>query len=163
LISIIDGFSRFIVHHELRTTMQEYDVQITIQRALEKFPGVHPRIISHNGPQFISRDFAEFLRQLGLQHIRTSIAYPQANGKIEVWHGSLTRECLRQRSFIDLDDARRQIVAYIEFYNTKRLHSSLFYLTPLEVLSGRTKERIEEREQKLEQAAEKRRTLRSAA
>ena len=39
LISILDGYSRMIVHHELRTTMTEYDVQITIQRALGKVPG----------------------------------------------------------------------------------------------------------------------------
>jgi transposase InsO family protein len=163
LITVIDGFSRYIVHHELRTSMQEFDIQITIQRALDKFPGVKPRIISDNGPQFISKDFAEFLRQMGLQHVRTSIAYPQSNGKVERWHGTITQECLRQRSFINLDDARRQIAQYIEIYNTKRLHSSLFYLTPEEVLTGKTSERIEERERKLEEAAQKRRQLRSAA
>src|SRR5690606_39739006 len=74
LISVIDGYSRFIVHHELRQNMQQFDVQITLQRALEKYPGYKPRIISDNGPQFISKDFAEYLRQVGLQHIRTSIA-----------------------------------------------------------------------------------------
>ena len=163
LISVIDGFSRYIVHHELRTTMQEYDIQITIQRALDKFPGVKPRIISDNGPQYISKDFAEFLRQMGLQHVRTSIAYPQSNGKLERWHGTISQECLRRRSFINLDDARRQIAEYIDVYNTKRLHSSLFYLTPQEVLNGKTKERIEERERKLEAAAQKRRLHRYAA
>lgn len=163
LISVIDGFSRSIVHHELRTTMQEYDIQITIQRALEKFPGVRPRIISDNGPQYISKDFAEFLRLMGLQHVRTSIAYPQSNGKAERWHATISRECLRQRSFIDLEDARRQIAHYIELYNTKRLHSSLFYLTPEEVLNGKTNERLAEREQKLQRAAEQRRQLRRAA
>lgn len=163
LITVIDGFSRYIVHHELRTTMQEFDIQITIQRALEKFPGVKPRIISDNGPQFISKDFAQFLRQVGLQHVRTSIAYPQSNGKVERWHGTISQECLRQASFIDLEDARRQIARYIGIYNTRRLHSSLFYLTPLDVLSGKMKERIEERECKLEQAAQRRRELRRAA
>ncbi len=83
LISVIDGYSRYIVHHELRNSMQEFDVQITIQRALEKYPGYKPRIISDNGSQFISKDFAEYLKFAGLQHIRTSIAYPQSNGKIE--------------------------------------------------------------------------------
>jgi transposase InsO family protein len=143
--------------------MQEYDIQITIQRALDKFPGVKPRIISDNGPQDISKDFAEFLRQMGLQHVRTSIAYPQSNGKLERWHGTISQECLRQRSFIDLDDTRRQIAHYIELYNTRRLHSSVFYLTPEEVLNGKTKQRLAEREQKLERAAEQRRQLRQAA
>ncbi len=81
--SIIDGFSRYIVHHELRLSMQEFDVQLTLQRALEKFPGVSPRIISDNGTQFIAKEFGEFLRLRGLQHARTSIGYPQSNGKIE--------------------------------------------------------------------------------
>lgn len=163
LISVIDGFSRYIVHHELRSSMQEFDVQITIQRALEKFPGVSPRMITDNGPQFISKDFAEFLRQMGLRHVRTSIAYPQSNGKIERWHGTISQECLRVRSFIDLDDARRQVSAYIEIYNAKRLHGSLNYLTPLEVLCGKTDERLQERKRKLAHAAGRRSELRKAA
>jgi putative transposase len=75
-ISVIDGYSRYMVHHELRMSMQEFDVQITLQRALEKYPDCNPRIISDNGSQFISKGFAEYLRQLGLKHIRTSFDYP---------------------------------------------------------------------------------------
>ncbi len=86
LISVIDGYSRYIVHHELRQNMQEFDVELTIQKALEKFPGNNPRIISDNGSQFISKDFAMYLKFAGLQHIKTSIAYPQSNGKIERYH-----------------------------------------------------------------------------
>lgn len=66
LISVIDGYSRYIVHHELRRSMQQFDVQLTLQRALEKYPGYKPRIISDNGPQFISKDFAEYLKLVGL-------------------------------------------------------------------------------------------------
>jgi transposase InsO family protein len=153
LISIFDGFSRMILHHELRTSMQEYDVQITLQRALEKYPNAHPRLISDNGKQFIARDFADYLRFMGLQHVRTSIGYPQSNGKIERYHGTISQECLRRTSFIDLDDARRQIARYIEYYNTKRLHSSLCYLTPQEVFDGRMQERLNERKEKLHTAA----------
>ena len=47
--------------------MEEYDVQITVERALEKFPSEKPRLISDNGSQYVSRDFAEFLRMAGLQ------------------------------------------------------------------------------------------------
>ncbi|MFO1352923.1 MAG: DDE-type integrase/transposase/recombinase [Gammaproteobacteria bacterium] len=50
LCSILDGFSRFIVHWELCPAMTEADVEIVVQRARECFPGVHPRIISDNGP-----------------------------------------------------------------------------------------------------------------
>jgi transposase InsO family protein len=152
LISVIDGFSRYIVHHELRTSMQEFDVQLTVERALEKHPGACPRIISDNGSQYLAKDFAEFLRSRGLQHARTSIAYPQSNGKIERFHRTASEECLRKSSFVDLEDARRLIAKYIEHYNTKRLHSALYYLTPQDFLLGRVKERLEEREQKYARA-----------
>ncbi|HJP17169.1 MAG: hypothetical protein CMD96_06830 [Gammaproteobacteria bacterium] len=53
----IDAYSRYMLHHELRTNMTEYDMEITIERALEKYPGVKPEIISDNGIQYISKDF----------------------------------------------------------------------------------------------------------
>lgn len=163
LISVIDGFSRYIVHHELRLTMEEHDVQITLERALALHPGVHPRLISDNGKQFIAKDFAAYLREKGLQHVRTSVNHPQSNGKLERFHGTISRECLRRKSFFDIEDARRRIAEYIEFYNTMRLHSSLFFLTPAEVLNGRTQERLAERERKLVEAQRLRRQERQAA
>ncbi len=152
LISVIDGYSRYIVHHELRQNMQEFDVQITIQRALEKYPGYKPRIISDNGSQFISKDFAEYLKYVGLQHIRTSIAYPQSNGKIERYHRTFHEECLMKTSLVNLADARNQVASYIDFYNTKRLHSSLYFLTPEDFLFNRIDSKLKLREDKLSKA-----------
>ena len=63
---------------------------------------------------------------------------------------------------INLQDARKQIDEYIEFYNTKRLHSSLFYLTPLDYLNGTVKEKLEIRENKLQEARKNRIELRNA-
>lgn len=162
LISVIDGFSRYIVHHELRVTMQEHDVQLTIERALHLFPDARPRIISDNGTQFVAKDFTEFMRLKGLQHVRTSIAHPQSNGKLERFHATISAECLRKESFLDLDDARWRIADYVTFYNTKRLHSAIHYLTPQEVLTGRTLERLRERDLKLQHAERTRRQLRLA-
>jgi transposase InsO family protein len=62
LCSLLDGYSRFIVHWEIRESMTEADVETIIQRARERFPGERPRIISDNGPQFIAKDFKEFIR-----------------------------------------------------------------------------------------------------
>jgi len=62
LCSLLDGCSRYIVHWEIRQQMTEADVEIIIQRAKEKFPDARPRIISDNGPQFIAKDFKEFIR-----------------------------------------------------------------------------------------------------
>ncbi len=66
LISVLDGRSRFIVHiWELRESMKEADAEVVLQRARERFPTARPRIISDNGPQFIARDFKEFIRLFG--------------------------------------------------------------------------------------------------
>ena len=62
LCSILDGYSRYIVHHEIREQMTEQDVEIIVQRALEAFPDAKPRIISDNGPQFVAKDFKAFIR-----------------------------------------------------------------------------------------------------
>jgi len=163
LISVIDGYSRYIVHHELRMNMQEYDVQLTIQRALEKHPNVKPRLISDNGSQFISRDFNEFIRLAGLQHVKTSIAYPQANGKIERFHKTINDECLKTTSLIDLEDARKQVDGYINKYNNERLHGSLFYLTPEDFLLNRIDEKLNKRYVKLNNAKLTRYEVRSAS
>lgn len=80
---LLDGCSRYIVHWEIRESMKATDVETIIQRAHEKFPDARPRIISDNGPQFIARDFKEFIRISGMTHVRTSPYYPQSNGKIK--------------------------------------------------------------------------------
>jgi transposase InsO family protein len=152
LISIIDGYSRYIINHELRLNMQENDVEMVTQRALEIYPEAKPRIISDNGSQFISKDFASFLRNVELQHVRTSYNYPQSNGKIERFHRTINEECLQRDSKINLEDARNQIAKYIKYYNKVRLHSSLYYLTPDDYVNGRIDERLEVRRKKLAEA-----------
>jgi putative transposase len=152
LITVIDGYSRFIVHHELRTSMDTTDVSITIQKALDKFPGVKPRLISDNGSQYTSKEFERFMANAELMHIKTSIAYPQSNGKIERWHKSLSQECLHTTSFITLEDAREQIGQYVVYYNTVRLHSALKYLTPDDYFCGREEEKLRIRSEALHAA-----------
>lgn len=156
LISVMDGYSRYIVHHELRANMTEYDVQLTLARAREKYPDEHPRVISDNGSQFVAKDFQKFIKFLELTHITTSVAYPQSNGKLERFHKSLGIECLSTNSFITIEDTRDIIAKYVDYYNRVRLHSSLFFLTPEDFLEGRQKLLLEARENKLKSAAENR-------
>ena len=85
LCSVLDGYSRSIVHWELRESMTEAEIEIILQGAKEKNPEAKPRIISDNGPQFIARDFKEFIRISGMTHVRTSPYYPQSNGKLKRW------------------------------------------------------------------------------
>lgn len=161
LCSILDGCSRYIVHWEIRETMREADVETILQRAREKFPGETPRIISDNGPQFIARDFKEFIRLAGMTHVRTSPYYPQSNGKLERWHGSLKRECIRPGTPLSLDDARRLVERYVTHYHHVRLHSAIGYITPADKLAGREREIFAERDRKLEAARELRKQHRA--
>lgn len=163
LCSLLDGYSRFLVHGELRETMTEADVEQVIQRAREKFPGVTPRIISDNGPQFIARDFKEFIRLCGMTHARTAPYYPQSNGKIERWHRLLKEECIRPGTPLSVQDARRIVGQFVAHYNTVRLHSAIGYVTPQDKLEGRDKEILAARDHKLEAARERRKQKRQAA
>lgn len=152
LCSILDGCSRYIVHWEIRETMTEADVEIILQRGRELFPGASPRIISDNGPQFIAKDFKEFIRVAGMKHVRTSPYYPQSNGKIERWHKSLKTECIRPGVLLSLEDAREVVAGFVEHYNTVRLHSAIGYITPKAKLEGRDLQIFKERDAKLETA-----------
>ena len=163
LCSLLDGCCRFTVHWEIRETMTEADVEQIVQRAREKFPGVKPRIISDNGPQFIARDFKEFIRICGMSHVRTSPYYPQSNGKIERWHRILKEECIRPGTPLSLDDARRIVGKFVEHYNTVRWHSAIGYVTPKDKLEGRDKEIFNARDRKLEIARERRKEKRQQA
>jgi len=152
LCSILDGYSRAIAHWEIREAMKELDVETIVQRALEKYPGVTPRIISDNGPQFIAKEFKHFIRQGGLTHVRTSPYYPQSNGKLERWHGSLKRECVRPAAPASVEEARAKVADYVKYYNEVRLHGALGYVTPVDKLAGLDKEIFAERDRKLEEA-----------
>ena len=160
LCSLLDGCSRYIVHWEIREQMTEADVEIIIERAKEKFPDARPRIISDNGPQFIAKDFKEFVRISGMTHVKTSPYYPQSNGKLERFHKTLKGECIRPKTPLSLEDARRLVAEYIAHYNTVRLHSAIGYVAPIDKLLGRDKEIFSLRDQKLETAREQRRIKR---
>jgi transposase InsO family protein len=163
LTSVLDGYSRAIIHWELRETMKEQEIEVILQKALEKHPGVRPRIISDNGPQFIARDFQQFIRLVGITHVRTSPFYPQSNGKLERWHGSLKRECIRPACPGSVDEARRRITAFVAHYNTVRLHSAIGYITPADKLQGLEQVIFQERDRKLEEARQRRQAARQQA
>ena len=156
LCTVLDGYSRYVVHWELRERMTEQDVEIVLQRAKESVPDAHPRIISDNGPQFVSRGFKEFIRISGMTHVRTAPYYPQSNGKLERWHGSLKQECIRPQTPLNIEDARQLVERYVMHYNTKRLHSAIGYITPKDKLEGREDVIFAARKQKLQQARERR-------
>jgi putative transposase len=160
LCSVLDGMSRFLVHWEIREQMAESDVETILQRAREAYPDARPRIISDNGPQFLAKDFKDFIRIAGMTHVKTSPYYPQSNGKIERWHKTLKGESIRTQVPLSLNDARRIVTDYVAHYNTVRLHSAIGYVTPKDKLDGMDKHIHEERDRKLAAARERRRQLR---
>lgn len=160
LCSILDGFSRAIIHHELKEQMKETDIELIIQRALEKHPAAHPKMISDNGPQFIARDFKEYIRLAGMTHVRTSPYYPQSNGKLERYHKSLKTECVRPKCAETKEEAEQNIDEYVQYYNAERLHSAIGYVTPNQMLKGEQQTIFKQREIKLDDAREIRRQKR---
>jgi transposase InsO family protein len=162
LCSVLDGYSRLIVHWEIRESMKEPDVEMIVQRAREAFPGVRPKLISDNGPQFVAKNFKEFIRFAGMTHVRTSPYYPQSNGKQERMQGTVKRECIREKNPSTVDQARRFVGEYVEHYNERRLHSALGYVTPRDMLEGRASAIHAQRDRKLAEARERRKADRSA-
>ena len=152
LCAVLDGYSRYLVHWEIREHMTEAEVEIVIQRARERFPGVHPRIISDNGPQFIAKEFKAFIRFCGMTHVRTSPFYPQSNGKIERWYQSIKKECIRPKTPTSLEEARQVVAEFVERYNHQRLHSAIGYIVPADKLQERHTQIFQERKRKLEHA-----------
>jgi putative transposase len=163
LISVLDGCSRLVVHWELRQSMREADVEVVLQRAREKFPAARPRIITDNGPQFIAKDFKEFIRLCGMTHVKTSPYYPQSNGKIERWHGTLKTDCLRPHVPLSLEEARQLVAEFVDHYNHERLHSAIGYVTPADKLAGREAAIFAARDRKLTVARESRARQRQLA
>jgi transposase InsO family protein len=161
LFSALDGYSRFIVNWDIREAMTEADIEIILQGARERFPDAYPRIISDNGPQFLAKDFKEFIRIAGMTHVRTSPYYPQSNGKLERLNKTVKVECIRPGVPLTLEEAKRLVAAYVEHYNTVRLHSAIGYVTPKDKLEGRDREILAARDRKLEEARELRRLQRN--
>jgi len=156
LVCLVDGYSRYVVHFELRTSIEALDVEIMLERARENYPGTSPILITDNGPQFIAKEFKLYLKDVGITHRKTRFFYPQSNGKIERFYQTCKNELIRKKSFLNLDDLKNQLAKYIDDYNTKRLHSSLGYITPEDMLLGHREEIFAQRKEKLKRARDNR-------
>lgn len=132
--------------------MTEQEVELVLQRAKEKYPNAKPRIISDNGPQFVAKDFKEFIRLAGMTHVRTSPYYPQSNGNLERWHKSFKVEGWRPGLARTYEEGWRLTEKYIRHYNEERLHSAIGYVTPKDRLEGREQEIWKRRDEQLENA-----------
>jgi putative transposase len=156
LCAVIDGASRYLIAWDLRPSMTEREIEVLMEGAKERFPEARPRIISDNGPQFVAKEFKNFIRISGMTHVRTSPYYPQSNGKIERWNKSIKSECIRPGVPLSLADAEHLVAQYVTVYNEHRLHSSIGYVTPKDMMDGRQAEVLASRVRKLELARQQR-------
>jgi putative transposase len=160
LCSVLDGCSRAILSWDIRAQMKEADAEIVIQRAREAYPLARPRIITDNGPQFVARDFREFIRLWQTSHVFCSPYYPQSNGKLERYHRTLKEQAIRPKTPLCLKEAKRIVADFIDHYNSTRLHSAIGYIAPNDRLAGRHKTIFTARDKKLEAARETRKIKR---
>jgi len=148
LVSVLDAYSRYVVHWELLVSMTAADVRLVIQAALER-TGAKPELVTDNGSQFTAKEFKQLVRLFELEHIRIRTYHPESNGRLERFHRS-TREALSEEELKNLVQAREVIGRWVEHYNRERLHAGLDYLPPAEFYRGDPAERLRERRAKLE-------------
>ena len=156
-LGILDGFSRKMLNWRLCENMEGINAEILVAQTKELYPEAkNPRLISDNGSQFISKDFKELLVLLEIGHTLASANHPQSNGKLEMLNRTLKTEHVRRSAYLDYQDACVRMAEWIAYYNSQRLHSAIWYLTPNDVFYGRTTKRLAERKEKLHNAFIKR-------
>ena len=150
LSTVMDDYSRYIVSWKLRPTMSASDVMETLDEAVA-LTGVHsvqvrhrPRLLSDNGPAYVSKDLREYLAERGMTHTRGRPYHPQTQGKIERYHRSMKNVVKLEHYHFpwQLEAAVREFVTY---YNNERYHESLDNVTPSDVYYGRHQEVLSER------------------
>lgn len=111
-----------------------------LQRALFKrqlFKSlVLPAIRTDNGPQFICHTFENTCLELKVEHERIPPKTPNKNAHIEAFHAILERECLSGQELLSYQDAYKVVTDFINFYNCRRIHGSLYDLSPVEFVSA---------------------------
>ena len=162
LISFLDEYSRYVVHHELLRSMDGHTVSLAAQAALETLPrdaegrlSASPEVRSDNGSCYVSREFGGVLDEHGLSHRRIKPHCPEENGLIERAHRTFG-EALDGMELTDYLQAERVIGKMIRWYNEERLHSALGFLRPVDYYRGHPEALREERRRKLAHARHRR-------
>jgi len=142
LSTILDDYLHYIIAWKLCAGMAASDVQDTLNLALEE-TGLNQanvvhrlRLLSDNGPWYISGQLADYLEDKGMTHTRSVPYHPQTQGKIERWHQTLKNRILLDNYFLP-GDLETHIAAFVGHYNHQRYHESLKNLTPADVYAGR--------------------------
>lgn len=156
LCTILDDYSRYILAWRLSTNMAASDVEETLQMALDAVNVTQvkvkhrPRLLSDNGPAFLSQALKEYLKQYRLQHIRGAPYHPMTQGKIERYHRSM-KNVVKLQTFCFPWELERAIGEFVAYYNNERYHESLDNMTPADVYFDRVEE-VKTRREEIKQA-----------
>jgi transposase InsO family protein len=90
------------------------------------------RLLSDNGPCYISGELADDLENKGMAHTRSRPYHPQTQGKIERWHRTMKNQILLN-NYYPPDELKEHLQRFITYYNHERYHESLDNLTPADV------------------------------
>jgi len=150
LSTVLDDFSRYIIAWKLSPTMGASDVTETLDQALA-ITGVdqvrvkhRPRLLSDNGPAYLSGELKKYLGDRRMAHTRGAPYHPQTQGKIERYHRTMKNVVKLQHYYFpwELEAALRDFVAY---YNNERYHEAIDNVTPADVYFGRRYEVLSDR------------------
>jgi len=140
--SVLDDYSRYVIAWKLFTSMSAGDVKELLDLAIEK-TGVQnvavrhrPRLLSDNGPCYLSGELQEYLEKRGMAHTRGAPYHPMTQGKIERYHRSL-KNVVKLQQYYFPEQLAEEIGRFIEYYNNERYHESLNNVTPVDVYTGR--------------------------
>ena len=150
--SILDDHSRYIIAWKLFTTMATTDVKELLELAVQ-ITGVdrvavhhRPRLLSDNGPAYVSQELATYLATKGMTQTHGAPYHPMTQGKIERYHRSMKNEINLQKYYLPWE-LEHEIARFVRYYNNERYHESLDNVTPADVYYGRHTEIITRREQ----------------
>jgi transposase InsO family protein len=147
LATVMDEYSRYIVHWELCKQMETTDAERVVRAAIEK-TGLNkdqrPRLLSDNGSCFISSEFQAFVNDELSSHVRGAPYHPQTQGKIERYHRTM-KNVVKLENYYFPGDLRRQLHLFVDYYNNQRYHESLNNVTPSDVYFKRDKKILEKR------------------
>jgi transposase InsO family protein len=159
LSTILDDYSRYIVHWQLCETMKAEDVRATIHHAVKKArlgKGQKPVLLSDNGSCYVSDELKSYLSAIKIRSIHGRVGHPQTQGKIERYHRSM-KNVVKLDNYYHPEQLKESIAAFVEYYNNERYHESLNNVTPADVYYGREEEILRERERIKKASIKKRR------
>ena len=162
LSTILDDYSRFIVHCELCKTMQAQDVQRCVERALQQTglsKKARPKLLSDNGACYIAADLKEYLeKELNIKQIHGRPLHPQTQGKIERYHRSM-KNVVKLDNYYSPEQLKKAIEDFVHYYNYERYHESLGNMTPADFYFGRQEQVMRRRAKIKMESFRRRRTL----